>query len=459
MRRPPIRWRVTLAFAGALLVTLTAIGAFVYLRLEVELDRTLDRGLQVRAGEVSAIVRRSPEGLASPSDSPFEADESVAQVLRNDGSVVTATAQADRTLLTNRQLRAARSGPLFADRAGSGRLDEAIRVLAVPVRARGESYIVVVGSSLDEKYEALSSLLTLELIGLGIAAFVASAVGYRVAGIALRPVEAMRRQAEQITHQPDKRLPVPPVDDELGRLGVTLNAMLERLERSQVAERSAIANERRLVADASHELRTPLTILKSQIEVALLGERDVDALDSALRSAGEETDRLVRLTEELLVLAQADEGRLAIHVEPFDVRDLLKEVADQQRMRASLGERRILAQAPVGLMVCADRVRLRQALVNLVVNALNHGRGDIQLTARRDHDAVRVAVRDHGPGFGANFAEHAFERFSREDPGRAGGGAGLGLAIVRAVAEAHGAVVELGNADPGARVEIVLVSP
>lgn len=459
MRRLPIRWRVTLAFAGALLVTLTAIGVFVYLRLEVELDQSLDRGLQVRAGEVSAIVRQSPNGLAAPGDSPFEADESVAQVLRADGSVVTATAQADLALLSDEQLRAARSGPVFADRPGSGDLDEAIRVLAVPVSARGESYVVVVGSSLDEKDEALSSLLTLELIGLAMAAFVASAVGYRVAGLALRPVEAMRRQAEQITHQPDRRLPVPPVDDELGRLGVTLNAMLERLERSQEAERSAISKERRLVADASHELRTPLTILKSQIEVALLARRDAETLESALRSAGEETDRLVHLSEELLVLAQADEGRLPIHVAAFDVRALLDEVAARQHMCGPLGQRRISVRAVAGLSVCADRVRVQQALLNLVDNALRHGDGDVDLTARRDGDAVRVAVRDHGPGFSADFAEHAFERFSREDAGRSGGGAGLGLAIVQAIAEAHGAAVELSAAEPGARVEVVLPTP
>ena len=175
-------------------------------------------------------------------------------------------------------------------------------MLATGVRARGEELIAVVGTSSDEKDESVSTLLTLELVGLGAALILASAAGYFVVGAALRPMEAMRRRAAEISDDPGARLPEPPVDDEVGRLAVTLNAMLDRLD-------SAQAGQRRFVADASHELRTPLAILKAEIDVALLGDRSADQLRAALRSSGEEADRLVRLAEDLLLLSRSDEAR------------------------------------------------------------------------------------------------------------------------------------------------------
>jgi signal transduction histidine kinase len=454
--RLPLRWKVTLAFSGALLVVLTAVGAFVYLRLEVELEQSLDRGLRARAAEISALVARSPNGVARPDATGLESDESVAQILGADGRVVASTSRAAVPLLDATQLRRARTGALFADRPGDEHVDESLRLLAVPVRARGEELVAVAGASLDERNEALSSLLVLELVGLAVALVVASAAGYVVAGVALRPVDAMRRRAAEITDQPDRRLPVPPVDDELGRLAATLNAMLDRLERARVAEREAIATERRFVADASHELRTPLTILKSEIEVALIGPRQVGELEAALASAGEETDRLCRLAEDLLVLAEADEGRLPIRPAPLDVGETLRAIAAREARRAEAAGRRITVQVPPGLSATADRLHLERALGNLVDNALRHGAGDIELTAGRAEEAVHIAVRDHGKGFPEDFRPRAFERFSRAEAGRTGGGSGLGLAIVQAVARSHGGSVEAENADPGARVRITL---
>jgi signal transduction histidine kinase len=287
-------------------------------------------------------------------------------------------------------------------------------------------------------------LLARLVAGLGAALLLASAAGYWVAGLALRPVEAMRRQAEEISGEPGRRLPVPPVDDELGRLGATLNAMLARLEQ-------ALAAERRFVADASHELRTPLTVLKSELDVALLRERTPAELRAALGSAGEEADRLVLLAEDLLVLARADEGRLPLRREAVRVRDLLETAA----RRAGTGPA-ITVDAPADLTVLADPLRLGQALANLVDNAVRHGGAPVELNASDGAGEVRIAVCDHGPGFPAGFAARAFERFSRPDAGRTGLGAGLGLAIVRAIAEAHGGSARVVARETGARVELVL---
>ena len=456
MGRLPIRWRVTLAFAATLLVVLGAVGAFLYLRFEHDLSETLDRSLQARAGEVAALVRRSPAGLARGDAPALEADESVAQVLRTDGTVVAGTAGARTALLSDEQLRRARRNPVLADRDEDDVIDERLRVLAVPVRARGESLVAVVGASLDEKDESVSTLLALELLGLGAALLVASAAGYVVSGSALRPVEAMRRRAEEIADEPDQWLPVPEADDEIRRLGTTLNAMLDRLSHTRAAEQAAMAKERRFIADASHELRTPLAILKGEIEVALLADRSVEELRAALRSGGEETDRLWRLAEDLLVLSQSDEGLLPIRSEPVDLAELLESVAHRHRAGAEAAGRRLEVDAPEAVRVNLDRMRIEQALTNLVDNALRHGDGDVLLSARAEPAGLRMAVRDHGPGFADGFAARAFERFSRADSGRTGAGAGLGLAIVQAVAAGHGGSATATAAEPGARVEILL---
>lgn len=451
----PIRWKVTGAFAGALFLVLSAVGAFIYLRLDVELSRTLDAGLKARADEVRTAVQLSPAGIRRADSPVFEADENVAQVLRSDGTVVAGTTAAGFPLLDASALARARRGPVFVNRPGDSRLDEAVRLLAVPVRARGENLVVVVGTSLDEKDEALAALLLVEVIGLAGALLVSSAAGYLVAGLALRPVEAMRRQADSITDQPDLRLPVPRIDDELGRLGATLNRMLDRLSRAREVEAAAVAKERRFVADASHELRTPLTILKTEIEVALLSAGSVPELQAALRSNLEEADRLSRLAADLLVLAQADEGRPALRVEESGVAELLADVAGRQRRRAAAAGRRIRTAATPGLTVTADRQGLERALTNLVDNGLVHGAGDVELSAWQSDDGLHITVRDEGAGFPQPFGDHAFERFSRAHPGRDGSGAGLGLSIVSAVARAHGGTVTVGPG-PGGCVHLRL---
>ncbi len=456
MSRLPIRWRMTLAFSLAMLVVLVAVGAFIYLRFADDLERSLDRGLRVRSAEVSALVTRSPDAtdrLATPAP---ESDESVAQVLGPGGAIRASTSGVAVPLLGPADLRRAGAGPLVVNRPGDADIDEDLRLLATPVTVAGERVVVVVGASRDENREALASLLVLELAGLVAALVVTGVVGHLVGGVALRPLEEMRRRAEEISDRPDLRLPPPGVDDELGRLAVTLNAMLDRLGRAAAAERAAIATERRFVADASHELRTPLTILKSEVEVALMDGRTPAELEAALASVGEETDRLCRLAEDLLVLAQADDGHVPVRLGDVDAGELLRTVAARERRRAASAGRALSVSAPDDLRLHADRSHLERALGDLVNNALRHGAGAIELGAGRGADGPRLWVRDEGAGFPADFRDRAFERFSRADPGRGGDGAGLGLALVQAVARAHGGRASVHDAHPGACVRISL---
>jgi signal transduction histidine kinase len=245
---------------------------------------------------------------------------------------------------------------------------------------------------------------------------------------------------------------VPDTDDEIARLGETLNDLLARLE-------SARERERRFVADASHELRTPLALLRSELELAQRRPRSREELESALASAAEETERLSRLADDLLVLARADADGLALRREELRVRDLAERVGSRFERRASESGRTVDIGAPSGLEVVGDGARLEQALANLVDNALRHGEGDVRIAARADNGSVELHVLDEGAGFDDDFAAQAFERFSRADEARGNGGAGLGLAIVQAIAQAHGGTSFARNRDDRAGADVWLVLP
>ena len=252
-----------------------------------------------------------------------------------------------------------------------------------------------------ESDEALAELLAQLLVGWPIAVALAAVIAYLAARAALRPV-------------------------------------VESVER-----------ERRFVADAGHELRTPLTLLSGELELARRGDRSREELEAALRIASDEVDRLVRLAEDLLALASSKDGDLPLKRERVDAGALLEAVA-----RRFGG---VSVEAQPGLVVNGDRLRLEQALGNLVDNARRHGAGDVTIVARAAGREVELAVRDGGDGFPANFLPHAFERFSRADAARGRGGAGLGLAIVDAVVRAHGGRARARNlAGGGAEVTLTL---
>jgi two-component system, OmpR family, sensor kinase len=444
--RLPIRVRLALAFALAIAVVLAALGAFLYLRLGWSLDETIDDGLEARAQEVAAIAARGETDLGTVG---MVEPERVFQVLDPGGRVVDATGSlADAPLLDPAQrARVLAEGRLTFERADVPGVEGPVRLLATTE----PELIVVVGQSLDDRDEALGDLLG-DLLLIGPAALLlASLLGYGVATAALRPVEAMRAEAAAVSAaEPGRRLPLPPARDEIRRLGTTLNEMLGRLER-------ALERERSFVADASHELRTPLALMKTELELALRNPRSAAELEQALRSAAGETDRVAQLVDDLLVLARSDEGRLALRRAPVPAREVLAAVAERFRGRAGAAERTIRVEAPDGLVVSADGVRLEQALGNLVDNALRHGGGVIRLAAHERDGRVELHVLDEGDGFAPAFLERAFERFARPDEARTEAGAGLGLAIVRTIAEAHGGTAHARNAaDGGADVWLTL---
>jgi two-component system, OmpR family, sensor kinase len=445
LRRLAIRWRLTLAFAGALALVISALVLLIYVRVSAELDRAIDGGLRDRASTLSTLAQeRDPRRAGQRLRADLAANgEGFAQVIAFDGSVVLDATPSARPLLDRREVARAIIRPLLVDHATAPGSGAGVRLYAVPVNVSGRRYVAVVGTSLRDRERAVQGLTTLLLVSAPVALVLLSLAGYAVVSGALRPVEHMREQAATISAQhTGRRLPVPAGDDELARLGRTLNAMLERLEHALIREREFSAN-------ASHELRTPLAMLTTEVELALDRPRTPAEMRGAMISVGEEAERLVRLAEDLLALSRADRGLLPIQPSRTDVADLLIELRNRFRQRVERHGRTIEVDADEPVMLSADPVRLEQAVGNLVENALRHGQGPIELSLQITTDTVELHVRDRGPGFEDGFVEDAFERFSRGDEARARGGSGLGLAIVRAIAEAHDGHAEARNRPQG----------
>jgi two-component system OmpR family sensor kinase len=442
--RLPIRARLTLVSTALMAVVLAALGAFLYLRFRADLIDAVDAGLRSRA---ETLVGRAGEAEAvlGGDGTLIEAEEAFAQVLDTSGRVLDSSP-------------AVGSGPLL-DAGDLGNLDDArlfqvsvpteeetvpARLLAVPASG---GRVVVVGASLDDQQEALARLAALLFVVGPLAVVLAGGASWLVAGAALRPVERMRAEAAAISaSEPGRRLPVPDTGDEVARLGETLNQMLGRLE-------EALERERRFVDDASHEIRTPLANLRTELDLAVRRSRRPEELEGAVRSAAQETERLARLAEDLLVLARADRGRLPVRLEPVGVAEVAGSAAEAFAARAAEAGVAIEERVPEDLRASLDPLRMRQALGNLLDNALGHTPpgGKVRIEAALANGSLWLEVSDTGEGFSPGFLPRAFDPFTRPDVSRSRphGGTGLGLAIVRAIAEAHGGVAEARNRPEG----------
>ena len=449
----PIRVRVAAAFAGAMAVVLLGTGLLVYARLGNDLARALDNDLRLRAQDLSALVSDPRGSVALESDGRLiERGESFAQLLDGHCAVIETTHSLGHLpLLTGAQLARRTTGVRFFDRPSVPGLDEPARLLASPVDRLGRRLVLVVGATRENRAEALRSLRTELLITGPVALVLSTLVGYLLAGSALRAVEVMRRRAEAVSaDRPGDRLPVPVTGDELQRLGETLNAMLARLER-------ALERERDFVAEASHELRTPLALLRAELDYAMHYADTEHELREAVQTASRETDRLVQLASDLLLNASSDRGELALRSSPVCARELLESVRQRFAWRAEAEGRPLIVDAEPNLSLVADRMRIEQALGNLLDNALRYGTGTTTLSAQAAKDEVELHVRDEGAGFPPEFLGRAFERFSRGERRGSEHGAGLGLSIVSTIAAAHhGQATARNHPEGGAEVTIAL---
>jgi signal transduction histidine kinase len=439
-RRLSLRSRLILIGLSGVTAALLLGGLLLVAALRIALMNTVDDGARQTARNVAQLI--DADALSDPV--PTSGTQYV-QVLDGQSRVRAASSGADRlvSLLGPAELRRAQAGQVVTVGGERLGLSGDLHVVAVDAGYGSGARTVVVAASVrdvrasvDTVREALVVTYPLLLGGLAL-------VAWRVVGWTLRPVEELRAGAEEISASHSGRLPVPEGDDEVHRLAVTLNRMLDRLEHARVRQRV-------FVADAAHELRSPIASLRTQLDVAdHLGEPP-PAGD--LRA---EVDRLARLVDDLLLLARADEGDPTLRrQEPVELAGLLAEAA------AGSAGARVPVVPPAGgpLWTYGDPVALRRVVDNLISNACRHAASRVTLEVRRVGQRVLVTVADDGPGIPAADRERVFDRFTRLDDARARdeGGTGLGLAIVRELVRLHGGGVHLADAGPGLRVTLNL---
>ena len=452
IRRLGVRAGVTL-IAAIVVGIAFSIGAVLLLVLaEQRIEDGIIDGAAARA--LSLVTLAEADALTDPlagSDPDY-----LAQVVGPDGRVITA----DRAVRNLPALVATAVAPgssasetsddLLEPYEELGIEDEGpYRVLVYGVSLPNGPGRVIVAASLEPAVEARRAVVPILGFGLPLLFLIVSATTWFLAGRALRPVELMRREALEISAtDPGRRLTVPAARDEVQRLALSLNEMLQRLH-------DAVERQRRFTADASHELRSPLAAIRTMIEVTL-GEADAADRHGALEDIADQFDRIERLIADLLVLASHDEGRRMTAAVELDLDQIAGRVGAEARLRHDLAVD-LSGIEPVAVHGEADR--LERLVRNLVDNAARHARSTIRLATFTESEIAVLRVADDGPGVPAGERERIFERFVRLDESRSrdSGGAGLGLAVVRAVAEEHGGSVAVVDLDsPGAAFEVRL---
>jgi len=432
--RLPIRYRLSITFGASAAIVVAGLSVFVYTQTAANLLGAIDAGLSSRAGVLAGSVRDDGPAQVSVEPTLIEDTKVFAQIDDASGRVLRSTARIARSrLLSPLEARSLRWATSY-DRTVPG-IGNVSRVFAVPVMTRdGRRVVVSVGASLQDRHDELVQLAATLAIA-GTAALILISLGAWLAlASALRPVERMRRQAADISaSDTGRRLSLAGGKDEIALLGATLNQMLDRIEES-------VASERRLVDRASHELRTPLAIQRIYLDVALSGPQTVTELTNALASVSQENAHLTRLTEDLLVLSRARGGVLPVRLAQTTLPELLEDARRRHALRHGRGAQ-VSFQA-AACVVRIDPVWFRQALDNLLDNALRHtpADGGVEVRADVQDGVLAVVVVDTGPGFDEALLGQAFEPFVRSGGGPDGhrGSAGLGLAVVSTIARAHG---------------------
>jgi heavy metal sensor kinase len=337
------------------------------------------------------------------------------------------------------------------------RMSDGTRVRLVSRRHNLDGHPVLIRLAYSEEpiWQHLEGMVLVFLLALPVALALAGIAGYTLAQRALAPVEDMALKAERITSERlHERLAAQNDDDELGHLARVFNSTLGRLEQS-------FEQLRRFTSDASHELRTPLAAIRSVGEVGLQKDGSREEYRDIIGSMLEETNRLTRLVDALLTISRADAGQIDLQRSPIAVLDLLRESTELLGVLMEEKKQRLILDGDGDAMIEGDRVFLRQALVNLVHNAVKHSPigGSISVSAWKKADSVELQVADSGPGIPLEHQGRVFDRFYRVDSSRssAAGGAGLGLAIARWVVEAHGGEIRLRNSAEGGCVFGILL--
>ncbi len=455
-----IRGRLTLWYTLTLTVVLVlyAGGVFLFLRynLFAELDRQLHEDFEV----AEQILERMGEGgVQRHTDSHHEENE-----YPDNNQWLEVWSPEGKLLYRSPSSREEELGPISAFERQGHFVSRSIKLPpSIHVRLLSGSYlinrlpvVIRVARSEEPLRQELKKFLLVLVLGLPLAIGIAGLGGYTLARHALEPVSRMTEQARKITAERlRERLPVENPEDELGHLARVFNETFARLERS-------FEQMRRFTADASHELRTPLTAIRSVGEVGLREPRDAKAYREVIGSMLEEVDRLSRLVDSLLTLSRADAGHVKVTPEHINLIELAQEVVNQLGVLAEEKHQTLLVEAKEPVYVKVDRLILRQAIVNLIDNAIKYSPEGtcIRIVVQKRPEGSILEVIDKGPGIAAEHRERIFDRFYRIDKARSReqGGTGLGLSMARWAVEVHGGRIELESEEgKGSTFRIMLL--
>lgn len=445
----PVRVRTTLAATAVVAGALAVGGVTLVSVLSSSLENNRKNVAFAQAGDIAGLAASGhlPTTLVSPNE-----DATLAQVVDQHNRVIAASANIageppvapftplgdQRSVHRVQTLAATDGGPSL--------------VVAVGARLNGSPVTVLAAVSVEATDAAVQTLILGLGFGLPLLLILVAATTWVIVGRTLRPIDSIRAEVAEITtHDLNRRVPEPAVDDEVGRLAHTMNLMLDRLETS--AEQ-----QRRFVADASHELRSPLAAIRAELEVGLARGADTNWPATANEILLDEA-RMERLVTALLVLARLEVDHRPPTTEATDLSQVVNEVVSANRQPPDVTVRTEVAE---GVLAMISAGQARQVATNLIDNAQRHARRDVHVTvAPGDNGTVSLVVADDGPGVPLHAREMVFERFTRLDEARHddGGGAGLGLSIVRDIVVRHHGRVEFTDAAVGARVVVALPGP
>ncbi len=438
LRPRSVRVRLALWYVGVMVVVLAVYIAAVFELVRTNASGVLDEQLRVDFDWASDMLAQRPDGTIAPYDETGEGDSPWLQVWSLNGHLLYDTPEARRNPVPASDQLAVKADEQIVTVPG---VSPPYRILSGPSRIGGQPVVVQVARSELTITQSMKQLLFVLLLGLPFGVAAAGLGGYSLARRALAPVDRMSERARLITAERLKeRLPVDNPDDELGRLATVFNETLTRLE-------SSFEQMRRFTADASHELRTPLTVIRSAGEVGLRGRRDEVAYREIIGSMLEEVDRLARLVDRLLMLSRADTGQSKLSTDIVDLSELADEVAAQLGVLAEEKQQSITLERTGAPRWTGDRLVLRQALLNLVDNAIKYSPvgGRITIRVAESPAAAVVEVSDTGPGIPEELQSRIFDRFYRLDKSRSrdNGGTGLGLSIAKWAVEVNGGQLTL----------------
>jgi two-component system OmpR family sensor kinase len=463
-----VRFRLTLWYVAVLALVLVAFSIGVYGLLTQSLYNRLDSALrnEVRA-LASALDRKVSEGKT-------ESEAALAvQEERFASRQATAIFDANGQLLAEKPTRSGKHARLpslnllqgddtyfytVLEEEDGGRDGRRIGVKRIP-SATGKQYIFAVSQPLDRVAEELMSMRRILSVAVPLALALTGLGGWFLARRSLSPVVAMSERARRISAENlEERLPLGNPRDELGRLAATFNELLTRLE-------SSFKQQRRFMADASHELRTPLSVIRTATDVTLSREhRDENEYRDALRIASEQTHRLTRIVEDMFTLARADAGSRTLEESDFYLDELIAETARAASVLSASKGVKLDVSSTTEMMCHGDEGLLRQMVMNLLGNAIKHtsSGGVVRMSLEHQNGQYEIRVSDTGAGIPVEAQPHIFERFYRADQSRSrapvdGGGAGLGLAIARWIAEAHKGQLYLERSDQTGSVFVASV--